>query len=50
MVGHTQIKTTNTYLRKAGVELTGATDKLGYGLPDDDECNVLSLKGPSVME
>jgi integrase len=50
IVGHTQIKTTNTYLRRAGVELTGATDRLGYGLPDDEECNVLSLKSCSVME
>lgn len=35
MVGHSQLKTTNGYLRKAGVEVKGATDKLGYGLPDE---------------
>lgn len=35
IVGHTQLETTNGYLRKAGVELKGATDKLGYKLPGD---------------
>lgn len=34
VVGHTEIKTTNSYLRRAGVELRGATDKLGYKLPE----------------
>lgn len=33
MVGHSQLKTTNAYLRKAGVEVKGGTDKLGYGGP-----------------
>lgn len=35
IVGHTQIKTTNGYLRKAGVEVQGATEDLGYTLPDE---------------
>lgn len=35
IVGHTQLKTTNGYLRKAGVEVRGGTDKLGYRLPDE---------------
>ena len=34
VVGHTQLTTTNGYLRRAGVELQGATDKLGYTLPE----------------
>jgi integrase len=37
IVGHSQIKTTNGYLRKAGVDVQGATEKLGYRLPDDVE-------------
>ena len=44
MVGHTQLKTTNGYLRKAGVEVQGGTDKLGYKLPDERiGAKVLSL-------
>lgn len=35
IVGHSQIKTTNGYLRKAGVDVQGATDKLGYELPEE---------------
>ena len=35
IVGHSQIKTTNLYLRKAGIEVKGGTDKLGYKLPED---------------
>lgn len=34
IVGHSQLKTTNIYLRKAGVEVKGGTDKLGYKLPE----------------
>jgi hypothetical protein len=34
VVGHNQLKTTNTYLRKAGVEVKGVTEKLGYKLPE----------------
>lgn len=33
IVGHTQIKTTNGYLRKAGVEIKGATEELTYSVP-----------------
>ncbi len=43
MIGHTQLKTTNGYLRKAGVEVQGATERLGYKLPDDREGVVLSF-------
>jgi integrase len=34
VVGHSQLKTTNSYLRKAGVEVRGVTDQLGYKLPE----------------
>jgi integrase len=43
MVGHTQIKTTNVYLRKAGVDVQGGTSKLGYSLPSGEVGQVLSL-------
>ena len=44
VVGHSQIKTTNGYLRKAGVDVQGATDRLGYNLPVDVAASsVLSL-------
>lgn len=44
VVGHNQLKTTNGYLRKAGVEVRGATDNLGYSLPTEAEGpNVLSI-------
>lgn len=32
IVGHSQLKTTNVYLRKAGIEVFGATEKLKYRL------------------
>ncbi len=44
IVGHTQLKTTNGYLRKAGVEIKGGTDKLSYSLPEMGEGKVLQLK------
>jgi integrase len=44
MVGHSQLKTTNGYLRKAGVEVQGGTEKLGYSLPSSIEGRVLSIK------
>lgn len=37
IVGHTQLKTTNTYLRKAGVDVQGATNALGYKLPGENK-------------
>lgn len=45
IVGHSQIKTTNGYLRKAGVDVAGATERLSYELPEDVEYGkILSLK------
>lgn len=43
MVGHSELKTTNGYLRKAGVDVQGGTEKLGYKLPQSAEGVVLSL-------
>ena len=43
IVGHSQIKTTNGYLRKAGVEVKGATNELGYRIPEVKPAQVLSL-------
>ncbi len=43
MVGHSQLKTTNLYLRKAGVDIKGGTDKLGYGIPKERQASLLQL-------
>lgn len=43
LVGHSQLKTTNGYLRKAGVDVQGGADKLGYKLPDLSGAKILSL-------
>ena len=45
IVGHSELKTTNGYLRKAGVDVKGGTDKLGYKLPQDSVGKVLSIVG-----
>ncbi len=45
IVGHSELKTTNGYLRKAGVDVQGGTDKLGYRLPLNGPGKVLSLVG-----
>ena len=42
VVGHSQIKTTNGYLRKAGVEVKGITNELGYDVPVTPS-NILSF-------
>lgn len=49
IVGHSELKTTNCYLRKAGVDVVGGTDKLGYKLPLSSEAKVLSIVGSSNM-
>jgi integrase len=33
IVGHSDMETTNVYVRKAGIEIQGATEKLGYNVP-----------------
>lgn len=43
MVGHSQLKTTNGYLRKAGVEVQGGTDRLGYRVPDNSGGQLIQI-------
>ena len=43
IVGHSQLKTTNGYLRVAGTDLEGATDKLTYSLPRGEMAKVIEL-------
>jgi site-specific recombinase XerD len=43
IVGHSQIKTTNVYLRMAGTDLSGATDSLGFTLPSGQPAEVINL-------
>lgn len=43
IVGHSELKTTNGYFRKAGVDVQGGTDKLGYKLPQESGATILSL-------
>ncbi len=43
IVGHSDMETTNGYVRKAGIELHGATQKLGYIVPSEETAKVLEL-------
>ena len=43
VVGHADMETTNVYLRKAGVEVRGSTENLGYGLPSLESAQILSF-------
>lgn len=43
IVGHSDMETTNWYVRKAGIELEGATQKLGYVVPKEEAAKVLEL-------
>jgi len=43
IVGHSQLKTTNGYLRKAGVDVQGGTDRLGYEVPNNAGAQILRL-------
>ena len=43
IVGHSQLKTTNGYLRKAGVDVQGGTEKLGYKLPQMSGAKIFTL-------
>jgi len=43
IVGHADMDTTNVYLRKAGVEVQGSTESLGYKIPSDPMSQVLSF-------
>lgn len=44
IVGHTDMETTNVYLRKAGIELKDGTQKLGYKLPVLNHHNIIQLR------
>ena len=44
IVGHAEIKTTQGYLRLAGLELKGVTEVLGISLPRLDEAKILKLR------
>lgn len=43
IVGHADIYTTNVYLRLAGVDIKGATEKLGFEIPVEQTATVLRL-------
>ena len=43
IVGHADMETTGVYVRKAGIELKGGTDKLGYKVPSESGGKVLQL-------
>ena len=43
IVGHSDMETTNEYVRKAGIELQGATNKLGYLVPSEEGAKVLEM-------
>lgn len=45
IVGHSDMETTNIYLRKAGIELKNGTDKLGYKIPREVSAQIYQLKG-----
>ncbi len=40
IVGHSELKTTNGYLRKSGVEVQGGTDRLGYKVPQEEPAQI----------
>lgn len=45
IVGHRKMATTDKYLRKAGIDLKGATDALGYKAPEERSAEVLKFPG-----
>jgi integrase len=50
IVGHADIDTTNVYLRLAGVDLKGATDKLGFEIPVEQQATILRLPSFGTAE
>ncbi|HAR42778.1 MAG TPA: hypothetical protein DCS07_09160 [Bdellovibrionales bacterium] len=42
-VGHSDMETTNVYLRKAGIELQGTTERLGYTIPTETGAQILTF-------
>ncbi|MEZ4813796.1 MAG: tyrosine-type recombinase/integrase [Bdellovibrionota bacterium] len=47
IVGHAELKTTDRYVRVAGSDLRGATDKLQFSLPREELARVIEIR-PSV--
>ena len=45
IVGHARTSTTDEYLRLAGVNIKGTTDKVSYSLPNQENGNIISLLG-----
>ena len=45
IVGHRKMATTDVYVRLAGVNVKGATEKLGYTMPENTYANVIQLAG-----
>lgn len=43
IVGHSKMATTDRYVRLAGVGLKGATEMLGYGIPEEKSGEILRL-------
>ncbi len=43
IVGHSDMETTNVYLRRAGIELKDGTERLGYKIPQANPGNVYRL-------
>ncbi len=43
IVGHSDMETTNVYLRKAGIELKYATERLGYKVPRSNSADVILI-------
>jgi integrase len=48
-VGHSDMETTNVYLRKAGIEIQGATERLGYKIPGESGAQVFAFPTPSAQ-
>lgn len=44
IVGHADMETTNVYVRKAGIELNGGTERLGYKIPSREGAGVIMLR------
>lgn len=44
IVGHSDMETTNVYLRKAGIELKDGTERLGYKIPQSQGAKVFELR------
>jgi len=47
IVGHRKMSTTDRYVRLAGVGIKGATEKLGYNIPEQSQGKVIQLVFPN---